>query len=85
MSERRFGLGRGKVKATAVERIDAVAKKHGASFVTAIVPGRGPSYWFACDGAAVETERAVWLALTRAGLAIAGRLSAEVFRKDYGQ
>lgn len=44
MGEYFFGLGRGKVTAAVARRVDAVARRHGADFIAATLPGEGPRY-----------------------------------------
>jgi hypothetical protein len=47
MSEYMFGVGRGKVTAAKAKKVNAIAKKHNAWFITANIPGDGHKYWFA--------------------------------------
>ena len=44
MGEYHFGVGRGRAKH--VQRIDRIARKHGADFVCCNLPGDGWRYWF---------------------------------------
>lgn len=73
MSEFMFGTGRGRIKASAAKRIDKIAGRHGASFVTADLPGDGPRYWFAGPNLGHPFDQAmadaVWADLEHAGLA----------------
>lgn len=46
MSTFHFGTGNGRVFNGFGERIDAIAKKHEASFVWGNIPGNGHRYWF---------------------------------------
>lgn len=41
-----FGVGRAKPRAKAVKKIEAIARKHGAIFVEADLPGTGYQHWF---------------------------------------
>lgn len=68
-----FGAGRGRVSAAQGLRIDEIARKHGASFVWAMMPGEGPRYWFTApnQGAPFDaaTAKAVFADLEAEGLA----------------
>jgi hypothetical protein len=72
-SEYLFGSGNGRVKTRLANRIDRIARKHGACFVSCVLPGDGPRYWFACPNRGnpfdQATEQAVWEDLVAAGLA----------------
>lgn len=72
MSEHFFGLGRGKVSAATERKVDRIARKHGADFVSVTLPGEGPRYWFACPNRGQPfddaTSKAVLEELTAAGL-----------------
>lgn len=48
MSEHSFGSRRGKLTNEQVDVRERAAKKHGAWFVYADIPGDGPRSWFAC-------------------------------------
>ena len=49
MGEYHFGLGRGRVSAAEAERVNQIAKKHDAYFVSVSLPGEGPRYWFSTE------------------------------------
>jgi hypothetical protein len=72
-SEYLFGSGNGRVNTRLANRIDRIARKHGACFVWATIPGDGPRYWFACPNRGnpfdQATRDAVWGELIAAGLA----------------
>lgn len=84
MSEFHFGFGRGRIKARERRKIDAIAARHGASFVNPDLPGDGWSYWFSCPNRGEpfdrDTAHAVDADLERAGLTDEGGFKAEVFR-----
>lgn len=42
-----FGVGRGRLSASDVERRDRIARQHGACFVYAQIPGDGWRSWYA--------------------------------------
>lgn len=74
MSEYFFGLGNGKVKSAIARKIDRIARKHGACFVTYKEPGTGKDrFWFACPNRGNPFDQAtaaeVYSALREAGLA----------------
>lgn len=70
MSEHHFGVGRGRPQNRV--RIAAIAKRHGASFVVAELPGEGWRFWFTCPNAGHPFDRAtrdaVFADLKSAGL-----------------
>lgn len=59
MSEYFFGLGRGRVRAEVRKQAEDVARKHGADFVVATIPGDGPRFWFACENRGQPFDGAV--------------------------
>ncbi len=73
MSEHNWGVGRGIVDSIRAEKIDIIARQHGAFFVSADIPGDGPKYWFGCRSYGVphdyRTEQAVESPLHAAGIA----------------
>lgn len=75
-SEHMFGAGRGRVAARRAEQIDRVARRYGAHFTYATLPGSGPQYWFACATGPFQhtTEREVSAALKAAQLLPIGKL-----------
>jgi len=58
MGEYFFGTGRGRIDDKLGRRIDAIARKHGATFVWVDMPGEGPRYWFACPNQGFPFDRA---------------------------
>jgi hypothetical protein len=86
MGEFHFGVGNGRIKTKSGERIDKIARRHGASFTWTTIPGQGPIYWFAARNQGhpfdEQTARAVWADLDAAKLAADGKLSTAVFRKE---
>ena len=73
MGEHHFGTGTGRIEPSVGERIDEVARRSGARFIWANVPGQGPICWFACESQGFPldgmTERDVWADLEAEGLA----------------
>jgi hypothetical protein len=73
MTEYLFGAGNGRVKTRVADRIDRIARKHGARFVSCVLPGDGPRYWFAGPNRGDPFDQAmadaVWGELAAAGLA----------------
>lgn len=73
MSEYMFGLGRGNVPAALADRINKIAKRHGACFTNPKLPGEGWRYWFACPNLGFPfdkaTAEAVFADLRAAGIA----------------
>lgn len=57
MSEFLFGVGRGRVDAKKAKQVDAIARRHGARFITATMPGDGPKYWFSGPNAGFPFDR----------------------------
>lgn len=49
MSKHQFGVGNGRVSRSEAKRCDAIARKHGAVFVSPNLP-EGPRYWFEAPG-----------------------------------
>lgn len=47
MNEYMWGYGQGELSKTRGEKIDRIARKHGAAFTNPCMPGRGHVYWFA--------------------------------------
>lgn len=86
MGEHQFGVcrDRGRIKAKVGGRIDRIARKHGAGFTWALLPGMGSTSWFSCPNRGEPfdsaTEREVWSALEAVGLAKDGRLVDACFR-----
>jgi hypothetical protein len=72
MNEYLFGSGNGRVESATANRIDRIARKHGATFVSCSIPGDGPRYWFACPNRGnpfdQATRDAVFAALSEVGL-----------------
>ena len=74
MSEYFFGLGNGKVTTAIARKVDRIAKRHGARFVTYTEPGTGRHrFWFAGPNLGNPFDRAtaaaVYADLREAGLA----------------
>lgn len=72
MSQHFFMVGKGHVSPSLAARLDTIAGKHDAEFVSVDLPGEGPRFWFACPNLGApfdaQTERAVRDALQGAGL-----------------
>ena len=76
MSEHHFGCGNGHVSEVIAKRIDRIARKLGASFMTYREPDGSRRYWFSCrnrgapfDGA---TAKAVLDAVAASGIVLPG-------------
>jgi hypothetical protein len=73
-SEFLFGSGRNKPSARDAKRIDAIARKHGAVFVQATLPGTGYQHWFAAPNRGEPFDsalaRAISEELEAAGVAL---------------
>jgi len=67
-----FGVGHKRVSQAHAARIEAVARKHGFSFVQAVVPGTGYQHWFAGPNRGnpfnQEAEAWIWSELEALGL-----------------
>lgn len=60
MSEFFFGLGNGFVTAKVRDRLNRIAKRHGAWFVRYKEPGRGTwRYWLACPNRGNPFDQAI--------------------------
>lgn len=62
MSEHFFGLGRHRVASDIAERIDVVARRHGAEFTSVKMPD-GWRFWFACPNRGFPFDRDIELAV----------------------
>lgn len=59
MSEHHFGVGRERLAVNVKRGADKIAKRYGADFIWANLPGDGPRYWFCCDNLGFPFDKAV--------------------------
>lgn len=76
MSEFMFGVGRKPVHYP--NRVEAIAKRHGFTFVHCTIPGNGFMTWFAGPNRGFPFDdahaKAIWTDLDKAGLVRDGRV-----------